>query len=273
MKISFLIPICFLSAGATLAAPGPKDPDDLIRLRSIWEKTRQDAVHPLTAAYFQSLESLKMKLTQAGSLDAALAVDKEIKSFADTGKHGGKQASKSAPEEMTKLRDEWEKGRKEAVAPTDIRYTDALHGLKLKYTQAGDLDGAIAVEKEIKAVASASLPEGRISAPATPAGKAAAFDPAKEDISKFCGVKWLFGPDYITKSGPNERWMKLRTDGAVITGWKQHLGKWKLIAPSKVEVRPFLDEARTLTMEFDAKFETAGVEGDGKTSAAQRKKN
>ena len=55
------------------------------------------------------------------------------------------------PKELTSLRESWTRARNLATAPIDKKYLDALAAMKVKLTRSGDLNGALAVEAEIKA--------------------------------------------------------------------------------------------------------------------------
>jgi hypothetical protein len=55
------------------------EPSELSRLRTQWLEVRSKAVVPLDKKYLLELENLKTKFTKAGNLDAALAVDKELR--------------------------------------------------------------------------------------------------------------------------------------------------------------------------------------------------
>lgn len=55
------------------------EPNVLINLRKSWETARTQAVAPIDRKYEESLRSLKLQLTRQGDLDAAVAVDKELK--------------------------------------------------------------------------------------------------------------------------------------------------------------------------------------------------
>jgi hypothetical protein len=62
----------------------------------------------------------------------------------------GQAANTSEPVDLTKLRESWQRARQQAIAPLDKKYLDALAILKTKFTKAGQLDEALAIDSEIK---------------------------------------------------------------------------------------------------------------------------
>ena len=58
------------------------EPKELLSLRQSWEKARQQATAPIDKRYGDTLAALKSRFTKEGKLDAALAVDSEIKRIA-----------------------------------------------------------------------------------------------------------------------------------------------------------------------------------------------
>jgi hypothetical protein len=64
--------------------------------------------------------------------------------------------STSEVRDLTALRSSWSKAREQAVMPLDQKYDAALRALKDRLTKAGNLDGAIQVDAELKNLATAS---------------------------------------------------------------------------------------------------------------------
>lgn len=60
------------------------------------------------------------------------------------------------PERLKVLRDSYQRELERVTAPVDRKYLDALNQLVTNYTQAGDLDAALAVREEIKSMLSAT---------------------------------------------------------------------------------------------------------------------
>ena len=57
-----------------------------------------------------------------------------------------------APQEFLVLKETWSKARKQATDPVDKRYSDALSAMKTRFTKAGQLEGALVVDAELKAL-------------------------------------------------------------------------------------------------------------------------
>lgn len=62
------------------------------------------------------------------------------------------------PKELVSLRETWTRDRIQVTAPVDRKYLDALNTLKLRFTRAGQLEAALAVDSELKAVVAVSAP-------------------------------------------------------------------------------------------------------------------
>lgn len=73
------------------------------------------------------------------------------------------------PDDLIQLRNSYISAKESAADPIRKRYVSSLHGLKLDFTQSGNLDGALAVDNELKAVS--EIPEKRIEDTATAPGK------------------------------------------------------------------------------------------------------
>jgi hypothetical protein len=106
-------------------------------------------------------------------------------------------AAKIEPRDLVTLRESWTKARNQATAPIDKKYVEALQAMKLKATKAGDLQAALAFEKEIEA-----LPE------------------KPEETNSFIGDCTIraYGKDHPTK---------LLADYTVTRG-NRPVGKWKI---------------------------------------------
>jgi hypothetical protein len=67
------------------------------------------------------------------------------------------------PSDLVALRRGWQQAKAQAAQPIDRKYAASLEALKLRYTKAGDLTSALAVDSEIKALeasaASAAVPK------------------------------------------------------------------------------------------------------------------
>ena len=65
--------------------------------------------------------------------------------------------SAAESEDLTRLRDEWKTARERVLDPVDRKYLAALETLKARLTKAGDLDGALEVDTELKKAQAASM--------------------------------------------------------------------------------------------------------------------
>jgi hypothetical protein len=68
--------------------------------------------------------------------------------------------SPAEPTDLTKLRDSWQRAIHQANAPLDKKYEEALAAMKTRFTKEGKLQEALAVDNELKMLASrASSPQ------------------------------------------------------------------------------------------------------------------
>lgn len=65
-------------------AASAEDPRELVSLRESYQKAREQALSPLDKKYVDALTALKTRFTKEGNLEAALAVDSEIKSISSS---------------------------------------------------------------------------------------------------------------------------------------------------------------------------------------------
>lgn len=73
-----LIITVFVSAQCLQAA---EEPEDLIKLREAYQQAQERAMAPLQQKYISGLEAMKLRMTKAGKLQDALAVDAELKAM------------------------------------------------------------------------------------------------------------------------------------------------------------------------------------------------
>lgn len=89
------------------------------------------------------------------------------------------------PTDLTKLRESWQRAVQQATAPLDKKYVDALALLKARYTKEGKLEDALAVDNELKQIASRSAVPSEIAS----SGR----DPTKNQAEKvLLASKWLY---------------------------------------------------------------------------------
>lgn len=102
------------------------------------------------------------------------------------------------PEKLTKLRGSYEAAMTKATAPIQKTYTTELEKLKVELTKSGNLDGALAVDAELKKL-SGSSPS------ATTAGMSIGTSTAKLRLSTFKTkedfVAWVVGTTWVRSNG------------------------------------------------------------------------
>ncbi len=90
---------------------------------------------------------------------------------------------KGEPKDLTGLRESWTRARLQADTPLDKKYLEALQTMKVRFTQKGDLEGALAIDAEIRKLPiahEASLPVKSGSGGSRPAS--AADDKKDKDV-------------------------------------------------------------------------------------------
>jgi hypothetical protein len=108
-----------------------------------------------------------------------------------------------APQELTSLKESWGRARKQATDPIDKKYEDALTAMKQRFTKAGNLEAALAVDTELKSLVSASP---------TPA---ADDDKAPKDLAGYT-IHW--GPTWSWELLPERKYRKLEKGLEVTKG-------------------------------------------------------
>ena len=148
-----------------------------------------------------------------------------------------------APKELTTLRDAWIRDRLQASASVDRRYVDALNALKLRFTRAGQLEGALAVDKEIKAAATAT----------TASAKSAQADKGLANILQ--GSKWTHSGNVLTFASDSE----FQMDGGphkryIVSGERSFQLQWNNSAAAKMgcelskDGESFIENGKTVWM-------------------------
>jgi hypothetical protein len=91
---------------------------------------------PLTADHVRRLEALQHALKRAGKLVEAQAVEAELKKGTP---------KEPLPPELVQRRNEYASAVRDAVTPVNASYLKKLEELKLRYTRARNLDGALVI--------------------------------------------------------------------------------------------------------------------------------
>jgi hypothetical protein len=137
------------------------------------------------------------------------------------------------PKELASLRDSWRKARSQATSPIDVKYREALEAMKIRFTKAGDLASALAVDREVNSLSGSS--EGG-AAPA--AGKEGSDrKPAtRSGLEKFLGdTTWSVVRDSDQKPWPD---VTFKSDGR-FTGFNKTDIPWEVTAKDRVDVQVY----------------------------------
>jgi hypothetical protein len=253
--IAFALAVC-----AALPAPGQTPAaDELSTLKVSYERAVEQAVTPLRTRYIDSLHSLKLKFSQAGDLDAALATDAEIKAAAnDDGSAGA--TGKDLPPELSALKRGYQVSSARAGGPLTDKYVEALDALKLKYTQLGKLEMAVAVDQEIKKVhaeRNKAIPKTITSEPI--------------DAGKLVDTRWKLPSALFTENPDQSKRIRFRADGLLKCSWSQSNFTWKVSEEGPVELRPFRDKSHVLRFIWNGKSRSAElIGGDGARHKIER---
>lgn len=134
------------------------------------------------------------------------------------------------PKELGSLRESYQKARSVALAPIEKKYVDALTAMKERLTKAGNLEGALAVDAELKgilgAVSSSEKTTGESSDPGSSKAKLRALLPTLRIDGD---GKWVYGnfPVAFTE-----------TEAILQPGSKlyEEKGAYEVIGPRKVRL-------------------------------------
>ncbi|MBX7211009.1 MAG: hypothetical protein K1X78_22075 [Verrucomicrobiaceae bacterium] len=142
------------------------------------------------------------------------------------------------PKELTSLKDSYIKARSKAVAPIEKKYLEALIAMKTKFTKAGDLDAALFVDSEIRALQ-----------PSTDSSTTTAPTTTRSDSTNSKQLR-------LTKELSGTSWdcdtwkatMTMNADGTVtFSGPKGSMTNWKITKTGKLA----LSQDGTNFREFD----------------------
>lgn len=84
MRITFLNLLILTTGAAFVFGQDSTEPKELSSLRESFKKACSDALAPIEKKYSDALELMKERLTKAGNLEGALAVDAELKAILTT---------------------------------------------------------------------------------------------------------------------------------------------------------------------------------------------
>lgn len=96
------------------------------------------------------------------------------------------EPSKNEPKELTDLRGSWTRARTQATEPIDRKYVEALNTLKLRFTKAGQLAEALAIETELNSLKQPST--GTQDSESEP------------DLGASTDLSWLVGKSFVYRN-------------------------------------------------------------------------
>jgi len=153
-----------------------------------------------------------------------------------------------APVELIQARESYQKAKDQALAPVERRYLESLIALRKRFTQKGDLEGALAIDAEIKS-------HQPVPANTTSALAASTLGTVPASSNPFLG-EWLFSNaptehKCILPDGKTEIWSGrgTRQGQSVWSGFTWKLNgqileiydtegvkrqEWKMLAPDKL---------------------------------------
>ena len=210
----------FVSAALFAQSTPGNEPEELVRLRQDHHQRREAALKPIDASYKQQLELLSKSLTQRNQLDAAIAVRNELLAQNTPG---------NEPEELKRLRQQYNQRREATLKPIDASYKQQLELLSKSLTQRNQLDAAIAVRNELESL------------PAAGGGKSE----LREALLQW---KW----SWSGRSNETDVFLDFREDGKV--SHRGMHGTWSIVGAR--EVKLIEDHGRTLIFQFDSKLES-----------------
>lgn len=250
MKLSLILLVLFLSAALGFT----QDSTEVFStLKSNFDKERSAALDPLTKRYVDSLHTLKLKYTQAGDLNSALAVDAEIKGISNTGTGKSVAGNTPIPEDLAALRGIYQDSSVKAVDPFIGKYIAALEAMKLKYTQLGKLEEAVAVDKELK-IQKALL---EAVSPKIPA--------AKLDMEKLAELKWRMPEKLLPGGDSGHQWIQFAPKGRLICGWNNANFNWKQDDDGSILFYPFKNRQKAVKFQWDNVSPTATISNEEST--------
>lgn len=235
----------------TTFALAQTEPEDLAKLRTSYQAAKLQATDPLTKRYVDSLHTLKLKYTQAGNLEGAVATDNELKVAGDpfAPEEAPAPAGKptALPEELGALRAKYRTAKDLAIDPLTAKYVAALDPMKTKYTQLGNLPAALAIDNELKLFQKT---------------QATATKPVQQEpinIEKLINTQWRLPENTLPGNPERHKWVRFKPNGALECGWGPVITSWKVGETGALELRPFKNQKNVLTFIWNNISSTATI--------------
>ncbi|MEQ1839466.1 MAG: hypothetical protein ABL994_03565 [Verrucomicrobiales bacterium] len=117
MITRYVLAVLILSMAVGLYGQTSGEPVELTTMRENWVRATRQATAPIDLRYQESLATLKLRLTKAGKLNEAMAVDAELQKLA----HGSGGASANGPNKLAIISATYrKKGAANGIDTTDI---------------------------------------------------------------------------------------------------------------------------------------------------------
>lgn len=195
------------------------------------EESFERDIGQLVDHYRGALEDLKVEVMKSGDLDAAMAVDGELKQLDASGIHSLKDLPGSAPARLRKLRDilrekvdGQEKAKLAKLAKMGVRHLERLKAMEVGLAKQGNFEGALGA-REARTKLEAD-PRFNLQHP-----KLTRAEELKEQLA---GTKWSWNP---RRKGAASGVVTFRADGVLAASWKQEKGSWEISSPNEVSLR------------------------------------
>ena len=126
---------------------GETSPIELKNLRVTWGEANERDAKPIKKKYVAALETLRTQLTQRGDLEGAIVVRDEIEALTKDGKRP--EAKAGVPDKFISLQHTYERELKRVMGWNQKKYRTALEALQNRFKKKGDLEGALAIKREL----------------------------------------------------------------------------------------------------------------------------
>lgn len=147
--------------------------------------------------------------------------------------------AQQAPDSLSTLRENYARAIERANAPINATYAEELNKLMTKLTQAGDLEAALAVKKELEALkgtSSTTIPEiltATSAASAAPSSsKRLGHTEEKQIESRLVGRYWTYAATradgyFFEKNGKGIRYMRVDEQAPI---------QWRILSDGRVQI-------------------------------------
>ncbi|MEM6280093.1 MAG: hypothetical protein AAF733_11475 [Verrucomicrobiota bacterium] len=250
----FILALCLFPWLPVLA----EEPEALTTSRAGYERALEKAVSPIREKYANHLTQLQSKYTRSNHLDAALAVRTEIEALEKMVQEGeALEGLSEEHEELTTSRANFEKAVGRAEAPIHEKFLNYLTQLQRDYTRNNNLDGALAVRKEIESLEKVMQEGGAM--------VASSFDGEPLTMEEEM-MEWLGGREFRW-NGSTVKEVVLLFDGdqvrAEADGREVLECQFKVLSPDAIQFEWSNGEINTFTVDDQKRSFTRFMAGSG----------